>query len=79
MSSTLTSPAVLDGYVTIKDVARELGSSYHVAYNLAASGKLGEPIVVGVTQFFPRATAEAAIRRRREERRNGRRVERAGE
>ena len=69
MSKTLTSPTVLDGYVTIKDIARELEASYWVAYGLVASGALGDPLVVGVTHFYPRAVAEAAIRRRREQRR----------
>lgn len=64
-------PSPLAEYVTIRDVARELGASYFSAYALAASGLLGEPLLVGRQYFYPRAIAEPAIARRRAQRRRG--------
>lgn len=67
MSQTHALP-VLSDYVTLRDVARELGESYYVAYSLGASGLLGEPLVIGRQYFFPRVNAQQAIDRRRAQR-----------
>lgn len=58
----------LTDFLTLRDVAQKLGASYFAAYSMAASGLLGEPLIVGRTHFYPRGTAEAAIERRRAER-----------
>lgn len=57
--------AGLSDYITLREVCRRLGASYTTAYHLGASGVLGEPVVIGRTQFFPRSTAEQAIEQRR--------------
>jgi hypothetical protein len=55
-------------FVTLRDVMRETGDSYFTAYGLGASGQLGDPIVVGRTQLFPKSIAQGAIARRLAER-----------
>jgi hypothetical protein len=56
-------------FVTLRDVARMLGSSYVAAHSLAVAGLLGEPVVMGRNHFYNREIAEAAVRRRLEQRR----------
>jgi hypothetical protein len=61
--------------VTLREIARALGSSHSAAYSLACSGALGDPIVVGRTHLYRRATAENAITLRKQQlRRNGTRA-----
>ena len=62
MRTQTSSP--LEDFLTLRDVARQLGESYHTAYALAVSGVLGDAIIVGRTQLFSRAAAEQAIRDR---------------
>jgi hypothetical protein len=72
--------APLAGYITLREVARQLNESYYTAYSLAASGLLGEPLVVGRAHLYAGATAESAIRCRVERRRQrGQRPQVAGE
>jgi hypothetical protein len=54
-------------FVTLRDVARMLGTSYVAAHSLAAAGLLGEPVVSGRSHFYSREVAEAAVRRRLEQ------------
>jgi hypothetical protein len=62
-----SAPALLSDYLTLRDVSQRLGASYATAYSLGASGMLGEPVIIGRTQFFPRAVAEGAITHRRQQ------------
>jgi hypothetical protein len=64
-----TQTAPLAGYITLREIARQLNESYYTAYSLAASGLLGEPLVVGRSHLYDRATADAAIQKRLEQRR----------
>lgn len=60
----LRSDNPLSDFITLRDVAKQLGASYYTAYGMGACGQLGDPIMVGRTQLYPRATAERAIRQR---------------
>jgi hypothetical protein len=62
----------LTDYVTLNEVARQLGASYHTARALAHTGQLGEPSFLAGAYLYPRATAEAAIRRRLDQQRHDR-------
>jgi hypothetical protein len=66
---TQNQAAPLASYVTLREVARQLSESYYTAYSLAARGLLAEPLVVGRSHPCDRATAESAIQRRLEQRR----------
>lgn len=59
----------LADYLTLRDIARELNASYYSAYSLAASGLLGEALVIAGKHFYRRSMAEPVIARRLEQRR----------
>jgi hypothetical protein len=63
----------LTDYITLNEVARQLGASYHTARSLALAGLLGEHTFLAGAYLYPRATAEAAIRRKLDRQRNDRR------
>ena len=62
----------LTDYITLNEVARQLGASYHTARSLALAGLLGEPSFLAGAYLYPRVTAEAAIRRRLDQQRHDR-------
>jgi hypothetical protein len=62
MRTTQKGRTLLHDHITIREVAGLLRASYFTAYSLAASGVLGEPLIVGRTHFFRRDIAEMAVR-----------------
>jgi hypothetical protein len=67
-SSISRQPGSFGDFITVREVAGLLGTSYQAAYSLAASGRLGEPIRCGRHYFYPRQLALDAVRKRREQR-----------
>lgn len=62
----------LTDFITLNEVARQLGASYHTARSLAIAGLLGEHTFLAGAYLYPRATAEEAIRRRLDQQRHDR-------
>ena len=50
----------LDDLLTLRQIAALLNASYPFAWRLAASGKLGQPTIVGASHLYARAKVEAA-------------------
>ncbi len=73
MNTVVAPPAAsvgaLSGFITIPEIARQLGVAYSYAHSLVASGAFGDPVCIGGRYLFDRATAVAEVERRLEKRR----------